>query len=290
MKKSVIVLITIIIILIVAIILLLNKKSKTIEGNILVVGSDYLLVSTNDNIDYIINTKNTDYTVGDKIKVEINHINKNKTPYGANAKSISIISENNLDEDQISINNGETNVDETLNNESSIIDNNNNNNKYETKYSDGDIINYFEDLKNKIINYNNEHDISKELKEKFVTCVDFLLYDKAIGGITFKELSNSTKIKVLELTMYIDSKIDIVFPGYKDSISSSYQNIKSKIITLYLDITTNICNNDQELCNTAKEGFQNLKENFGITWDVIRDLAGTGITKLKDWYEIWRYN
>jgi len=47
---------------------------------------------------------------------------------------------------------------------------------------------------------------------------------------------------------------------------------------------------DEELCKTAKENFQSLKINFSITWDLIKDLASTGIQKLKNWYEIWRYN
>jgi len=287
MKKKIIILIAIITILLLTIILLLNNKTKTIEANILVVGSDYLLVSTDDEIDYIINTKNKDFAIGDKIKIEINHINKNKTPYEANAKNITIITKYEESENNEETNKEEPKNENITNNNKPATDNNNN---QVTKYSDKDIINYFENLKNKITNYNNEHDISQEIKQKFVTCIDFLFYDKAIGGKTFKELTNETKIKVLELTLYIDSKIDTVFPGYKDSISQSYQNIKNKVITLYLDVTTDICTNNQELCNTAKEGFQNLKENFGITWDLIKDLAGTGISKLKDWYEIWRYN
>ena len=286
MKKTIIILSGIIFILLVTIILLLSNRIKTIEGNILVVGSDYLLISTDDNTDYIINTKNTNYNVGDKIKIETNHINKNKIPYEAKAKNISIITKNNKEEQKEETNKEEQKNENITNNDKPISGNNN----QEIKYSDKDIINYFEDLKNKLTNYTNEHDISKEIKEKFVTGIDFLFYDKAIGGKTFKELTNDTKIKVLEIAMYIDSKIDTVFPGYKDSISQSYQNIKSKIITLYLDTTTEICNNNQDLCNTAKEGFKNLKENFGITWDLIKDLAGTGLTKLKDWYEIWRYN
>jgi len=287
MKKKIIIIISIITILLITSILLLNNKTRTIEGNILVVGSDYLLVSTIDKIDYIINTKNTDYTIGDKIKIEINHINKNKTPYEANAKNITIITKYEEPENNKETNKEEPKKENITNNGKPVLDNNNN---QETNYSDTDIINYFEDLKNKITNYTSEHDISQEIKEKFVTCIDFLFYDKAIGGKTFKELTNTTKIKVLELTLYIDSKIDTVFPEYKDSISQSYQNIKNKVITLYLDTTTEICTNNKELCNTAKEGFQNLKENFGITWDLIKDLAGTGLTKLKDWYEIWRYN
>ena len=89
--------------------------------------------------------------------------------------------------------------------------------------------------------------------------------------------------------MNIDEKIETKFPEYKESISSTYQNIKSKIVKKYLETTTNICNNDKDLCKTAKEGFSNLKEKFGLTWDFIKDLTGDGISKLKDWYEIWKY-
>lgn len=282
MKKKIIILFPIIVILLIVIVLILNNKTKTIEGNILFVGEDYLLVSTEEHIDYVINTKNRDYTVGDKIKIEINHINQNKTPCEADAKNITIVSKFQEETKQ------EESKDEFITNtDTPLVDNNV---QTETKYTETDIINYFEDLKNKLINYNNKHDISKEIKEKFVTGIDFLFYDKEIGGKTFKELTNITKLKILKITLEIDSKIDSVFPGYKDSINTSYQNIKNKIITLYLDTTTDICNNDQELCNNAKSGFQDLKANFGITWELIKDLSGTGLSKLKDWYEIWRYN
>ena len=287
MKKKIIILFPLIVILLIVIVLILNNKTKNIEGNILFIGKDYLLVSTEEYIDYVINTKNTDYSIGDKIKIEINHINKNKSPYEADAKNITMVSK--FQEESIQ----EEIKQEQLNNENITNTDNppqENSIQTETNYSDTDIINYFEDLKNKLINYNNEHDISKEIKQKFVTAIDFLFYDKAIGGKTFKELTNITKLKILKLTLEIDSKIDSVFPGYKDSINTSYQNIKNKIITLYLDTTTDICNNEQELCNNAKSGFQDLKANFGITWELIKDLSGTGLSKLKDWYEIWRYN
>ena len=284
MKYKYFILISILVLLFLVIIFIFNNKTTIIEGNILVVGDDYLLVSTDDDIDYIINTKNIDYIVGDKVRIEIKNINKNKVPYEANVKNIIIITDNSTEEnDHIENEKVELKDDNVV--ESTVEDD-----SQETKYSDNDIVTYFSDLKDKVINYNNENDVGREIKEKFVTCVDFLFYDKQIGGKTFKELNDSAKIKVLELAMFIDSKIDLVFPGYKDSISSSYQNIKGKIITLYLDTTTTICNNDSNLCDTAKEGFQDLKENFGITWDLVKNLAGTGLTKLKDWYEIWRYN
>ena len=108
-----------------------------------------------------------------------------------------------------------------------------------------EVVTYFEDLNNEVTNYNNNDEtLGKKIKSKFIKCVDFIFYDGEIGGKTFKELSNQAKLKILEISMNIDAKIDNKFPGYKESISSSYQNIKSKIIEKYLETTTNICNND----------------------------------------------
>ena len=55
----------------------------------------------------------------------------------------------------------------------------------------------------------------------------------------------------------------------------------------YLDITSNICENHDDLCTSAKEGFQDLKESFGLTWEFLKDLASSGLNKLKNWYETW---
>ena len=122
--------------------------------------------------------------------------------------------------------------------------------------------------------------------------VDFLFYDGEIKGRTFYELSNSTKLKVVEIFLKIDSKIDNKFPGYKESISATgnriYTNVKAKAIGLYLDITTSICSNDPGLCETAKDGLKTLKESFSLTWDFIKEISGVGIDKLRRWYEVWK--
>lgn len=152
------------------------------------------------------------------------------------------------------------------------------------------IIQYFQDFDNELTNYNNNDEtLGKKIKSKFITCIDFIFYDKEINGITFKELTNKTKLKILEITMSIDSKIESKFPNYKEEINNTYQNIKSKIIEKYLDTTTNICNEDKVLCNIAKKNFQSLKENFNITWNFIKNLIGSSTSKLKNWYEIWKY-
>lgn len=294
MKKKDTILISIIIILIislVAIIYYYNKdKNLTTEGEVLVVGSNYLLVGTPDNEDYVIITKDNDYQVGDKLQLELTEINKNKTPHEAIAKKITKLKESN-NTNKILLEENNLNNDKQA---SSIIDENKENENTfssEENYTEEQIIKYFEDLNNELTTYDtNDENIVKTIKSKFVKCIDFIFYDEEIGNKTFDELTNATKIKILEIAMSIDSKIENKFPGYKDSINVTYQNIKSKVIEKYLETTTNICNSDPDLCITAKEGFQDLKDNFGLTWDLIKELASSSVSKLKDWYEIWRYN
>lgn len=315
MKKKETILISIIIILIISligtIIYFSKKENLTTYGEVLIVGSNYLLVGTTDGIDYLIKTDNKDYQEGDTLELILTNIKKDEIPYEAKAKKITLIKnnqnnnhqdidnndnnlENNFEENNNNTSNNETNNeqnDNQSNNNNSNEQSNTNNNQTITSSENG-IISYFENLNNEVDTYSNNQNesLGKTIKSKFVECIDFIFYGTEIKGKTFEQLSNEAKIKIISITLSIDSKIDEYFPGYKDTINKSYQNIKSKLIEKYLEITTNICNNNQDLCQTAKENFSSLKENFGITWSFIKDLANNGWTKLKDWYEIWRYN
>ncbi|MEF2663612.1 MAG: hypothetical protein U0M92_04805 [Bacilli bacterium] len=67
----------------------------------------------------------------------------------------------------------------------------------------------------------------------FISIVDFLFYDGTIKGISFDELTEKGKEKVLEISSKIDVKLEEKCPGYKEKISNStskaYQKA-SKII------------------------------------------------------------
>ena len=147
-------------------------------------------------------------------------------------------------------------------------------------------------LLNVIESYKKDKSIGSSLKEKFVIMVDFLFYGGKIGNKTFSELSDSAKIKVLEIALSIDEKIDKHFPGYKETISTStnkvYTSVKTKAMELYLNITTDLCNSNSNLCESARDGLDDLKTNFSMTWDFIKDKVSSGTDKLEDWYKVWK--
>lgn len=62
---------------------------------------------------------------------------------------------------------------------------------------------------------------SDSAKATFINIVDFLFYNGTIKGVTFNELTDNGKQKVLELAHKIDEKIENKVPNYKDKISST---------------------------------------------------------------------
>ena len=104
-------------------------------------------------------------------------------------------------------------------------------------------------------------------------------------------MSTSAKLKIISIALKIDSKIEEHIPGYKETISSNgskiYNNVKERLVTLYLDISTEICKNHENGCNIAKEIFKDIKDNCKIGWNFIKNLLSSGTSRLKDWYEIY---
>ena len=130
------------------------------------------------------------------------------------------------------------------------------------------------------------------IKSGFIKVVDFLFYDQPIKGKTFSELKDSAKLKVIKAALYLDSKIDKYFPGYKEKITTTAKNIytkvKAKAVELYYKITTKVCSNNEELCTNARENFQKIKSALSITWEYLKDLGGDKLDDLKKWYESFR--
>lgn len=156
-------------------------------------------------------------------------------------------------------------------------------------YTENDVISYFKNEENGISTYQESVTFKEKAKNTFVTIVDFIFYDKEVKGHTFKELSNSAKLQVIKVALSIDSKIEEYFPDYKETIKTKYDNLKGKLASLYLEATASLCDSvGIDICNQAKEDFNTMKNSFGFTWDLVKELAVNGKNKVKDFYESWR--
>ena len=145
-------------------------------------------------------------------------------------------------------------------------------------------------------NQASSNDTSITLKERakngFITIVDFIFYDGTIKGYTFDQLKDSTKSKVVYYALLIDSKIDSKFPGYKETIGNKYKDIKASLVAKFLDIKYYMCEKSEAGCEQAKQDFALLKKSLGLTWDVVKSIAGKikdmTVPRLKSWYESFR--
>lgn len=275
-----------------------SHASINVDATVTRLGDGYIVVEDDNNKEYSIKTVD-DYNIGDKISFKMKDVKKNTYPLEGVIEELNIVSRNvdfyiedDITEDEKNVYKDNNIITENNNNNSTDTSNNTNNSIINTTTTEKDIITYFEDININLDNYSNNKELGQNIKDRFVNIVDFLFYGGTIKGKTFNELSDKTKLKVLEISLFIDKKIDKHFPGYKEEISSKgnkiYTDLKSKIASKYLDITTDICNNNEELCSEAKEGFSNLKRSFSLTWEVIKNASSEGISKLKNWYEIWK--
>ena len=326
-KKNIIVIISIIILFIGASIAIYfyttNEEELTVTGTVLVTGDGYIILSTSQE-DYLVKEIQDHYEVGDTVMItyEKKSFNEDSSPREITAIREELKIENTSDEKEedstsaaerndvvTSGGNNDSKVDSSPDSihSSNQIQNNNISISNETeikeeepsssneentsdgvavKTADEEVLTYINTLQS-----DTEKGFTDQLKSGFITIVDFLFYDGSIAGHTFDELTTKAKLEVLKAALWVDDKIDSVFPGYKETISNGatkvYTSIKNKIVSTYLDITSSICEANSSLCEQAKEDFQSLKDSFGLTWDFLKNLASSGLDKLQNWYEVW---
>ena len=267
-----------------------EDEELSITGTVLIRGDGYIMLET-DEEDYIINNISNNYKVGDEITVtykksslkdstnpkeitaieeklikenepekeleENNTVNKSENTINSNQENNTNLNETN--ENKNTNNSNSTNNNPTNNNSNVTNHNkpnntntnktptsNNSNNNVSTKSADEAVLEYVNKVES-----DADKGITDTLKSGFITVVDFLFYNGEIAGHTFNELSTSAKLEVLKAALWIDDKIDNVFPGYKETISNgankAYTSVKNLIVSTYLDITTSICENHSDL-------------------------------------------
>ncbi len=184
------------------------------------------------------------------------------------------------------------------NNSSSEIENNNTKNST-VNYSNKDktAIQTFNNLNDEIDNIlknENVENAKDKAKGTFITIVDFIFYDSEINGVTFDELTDSGKQKVLEIANKIDTKIENKFPNYKDTISDTAKEAFNKASELIKKGSYNLSEFSKEklgednynaIINAKDEFIDYTKQAIDIIGDVGSSVFESGKEYIKNWYE-----
>ena len=190
-----------------------NKEYKSSDISASISDNKTSNIVTNDTISNEENKVSEDNIVSDEME-EFKDTVKDNTTINKDKVNESII-----DKKEEIINNTNTNTNNTNTNNSNTI-----------TYSDKDteVINSLNETLTKVKSNVSDNDFLDSAKGVFISIVDFLFYDGSINGVTFDELTDSGKQKVLEIASSIDSTIENKFPGYKETISDKASNAFNK--------------------------------------------------------------
>lgn len=219
-----------------------------------------------------------------------------------NIKEEQVISDNSSSENNsinIISNDDSTSSKNTQSNNSTT----NNTNTSETiTYSSNDevVINSLENSLTKINNGDgSDSSFADSAKGVFVSIVDFLFYDGEINGVTFDELTDSGKQKVLEIASKVDSAIETKIPGYKETISDTASKAFNKASEIIKSGANNLNNfareklgeeNYQSIIDAKDELVYYTKNAISFLGDVGGKVFNSVKDKLDSWYQDFKNN
>lgn len=128
----------------------------------------------------------------------------------------------------------------------------------------------------------------------FISIVDFLFYDGTIKGISFDELTEKGKEKVLEISSKIDVKLEEKCPGYKEKISNSTSKAYQKASEIIKKGAKNINDfaksalgdeNYQAIIDAKDELVKYSKESLNYVTGAGSKVFNDTKDKLNEWYQ-----
>lgn len=169
--------------------------------------------------------------------------------------------------------------------------------------TDEEVVEYIEDVTNEVETLTEEESLSEKtkqsLKKAFITLTDFIFYDGTIKGKTFKELSYEAQTKILELYEKLDTKIENVFPNYKEDIKDTStktyskakekaQELKETIKKIYIErVGEDTYQKEMDIIKNTKDKV--VEKTTPVISDV-KDKAKDTYTKAKDKLDEWYKN
>ena len=243
------------------------------------------MVASNSDV----NNNNEIEVIGDTIKIEEEQVNNNTSDN----------SNDNIDNNVTSsVSNSTTTNNSSKNTQSNSSNKNDVSNNTEVNtYSSNDeiVINSLESSLTKINNGStSDKSFSDSAKGVFVSIVDFLFYDGEINGVTFDELTDSGKQKVLEIASKVDGAIESKIPGYKETISDTASKAFNKASEVIKSGANNLNNfareklgeeNYQSIIDAKDELVYYTKNAINFLGDVGGKVFNSVKDKLDSWYQ-----
>ena len=242
---------------------------------------------TNDTVSNEENKVSEDNIVSDEME-EFKDTVKDNTTINKDKVNDNVIDKKIIDTNSTNTNNTNTN-------------NTNANNSTATTYSDKDtkVINSLNETLTKVKSNVSDNDFLDSAKGVFISVVDFLFYDGSISGVTFDELTDSGKRKVLEIASSIDSTIENKFPGYKETISDKASNAFNKASEIIKKGANDLNDfareklgedNYQSIIDAKEELIVYTKNAINFIGDVSSSLWNSAEDKLNNWYQNFKNN
>lgn len=178
--------------------------------------------------------------------------------------------------------------------------------------NENEVVTYVEEVEKEVetlaASDGDDKSVKEKLEDTFITLTDFIFYDGTIKGVTFQELTDGAKEKVLDLYEKIDSTIESKFPNYKENIKStarkSYttvvtkaKELKDSIVSKYKDyVGEDQYNNTVDTFEEDKNRFQDAyspyvekgKEVGTKAIEKGKEVIHSAIGKLDSWYQDYK--
>ena len=262
--------------------------------------------NSNDNIDNNVTSSNNTSSVSNSTtttnsskNTQSNSSNKNEVNNNTSDNSNDNIDNNVTSSNNTSsVSNSTTTTNSSKNTQSNSSNKNDVSNNTEVNtYSSNDeiVINSLESSLTKINNGStSDSSFSDSAKGVFVSIVDFLFYDGEINGVTFNELTDSGKQKVLEIASKVDNAIESKIPEYKETISDTASKAFNKASEVIKSGANNLNNfakeklgeeNYQSIIDAKDELVYYTKNAINFLGDVGGKVFNSVKDKLDSWYQ-----
>lgn len=160
--------------------------------------------------------------------------------------------------------------------------------------SEEEFVTYMENVSNEVdtiaLKSELNNDDKMTLKNTFITLTDFIFYGGTIKGKTFDELTESAKIKVIDVYNKIDSKIESKFPGYKETIKDTSTKVYTNVVEKSKEMKNSIINSykekyGEEAYNQRVDAYNEGKENMKEVYEIYKPGIDKAKEKAKDVYQ-----